>query len=124
MYLFAYMFYAKPQQMGVNNMHAINFTDARKHFAETMKRVTDDAEPVRVMRRDAPDIVMIDAGEYEALIETVYLFSNPRQTGMKKPSISRHGLSAYMAHRQPPNGPASPARCKKRNKRRPEARKR
>ena len=47
-----------------------------------------------------------------------------RQTGMKKPSISRHGLSAYMAHRQPPNGPASPARCKKRNKRRPEARKR
>ncbi|PLM65868.1 prevent-host-death protein, partial [Klebsiella michiganensis] len=36
-------------------MHAINFTDARKHFAETMKRVTDDAEPVRVMRRDAPD---------------------------------------------------------------------
>ncbi len=35
-----------------------------------------------------------------------------RQTGMKKPSISRHGLSAYMAHRQPPNGPASPARCK------------
>lgn len=42
----------------------------------------------------------------------------------EKPSISRHGLSAYMAHRQPPNGPASPARCKKRNKRRPEARKR
>lgn len=71
------MFYAKPQQMGVNNMHTINFTDARKNFAETMKRVTDDAEPVRVMRRDAPDIVMIDAGEYEALIETVYLFSNP-----------------------------------------------
>lgn len=47
-----------------------------------------------------------------------------RQTGMKKPSISRHGLSAYMAHRQPPNGPASPGRCKKRNKRRSEARKR
>lgn len=58
-------------------MHAITFTDARKNFSDTMKRVTDDAEPVRVMRRDAPDIVMIDAGEYEALMETVYLFSNP-----------------------------------------------
>lgn len=58
-------------------MHAINFTDARKHFAETMKRVTDDAEPVRIIRRDAPDIVMIDAEEYEALMETLYLFSNP-----------------------------------------------
>lgn len=60
-----------------NNMLSITFSDARKHFAETMNRVTDDAEPVRVIRRDAPDIIMIDAGEYEALIETVYLFSNP-----------------------------------------------
>ncbi|SER30555.1 antitoxin YefM [Rosenbergiella nectarea] len=58
-------------------MQAITFTDARKNFADTMKRVTDDAEPVRVMRRDAPDIIMIDADEYEALIETIYLFSNP-----------------------------------------------
>lgn len=57
-------------------MLSITFSDARKHFAETMNRVTDDAEPVRVIRRDAPDIIMIDAGEYEALIETVYLFSN------------------------------------------------
>ncbi|ENC1199460.1 type II toxin-antitoxin system Phd/YefM family antitoxin [Escherichia coli] len=58
-------------------MLSITFSDARKHFAETMNRVTDDAEPVRVIRRDAPDIIMIDAGEYEALIETVHLFSNP-----------------------------------------------
>ena len=58
-------------------MQAITFTDARKHFAETMKRITDDAEPIRIMRRDAPDIVMIDAAEYEALMETIYLFSNP-----------------------------------------------
>lgn len=58
-------------------MHSINFTDARKHFADTMNRVTDDAEPVRIIRRDAPDVVIIDAEEYGALIETVYLFSNP-----------------------------------------------
>jgi len=63
--------------MGVNNMHSINFTDARKHFADTMKRVTDDAEPVRILRREAPDVVIVHAEEYEALIETVYLFSNP-----------------------------------------------
>jgi len=42
-----------------------------------MKRVTDDAEPVRILRREAPDVVIVDAEEYEALIETVYLFSNP-----------------------------------------------
>lgn len=58
-------------------MHSITFSDARKHFADTMNRVTNNAEPVRVMRRDAPDIVMVDAGEYEAMLETIYLFSNP-----------------------------------------------
>jgi antitoxin YefM len=63
--------------MEVNNMHSINFTDALKHFADTMKRVNDDAEPVRILRREAPDVVIVDAEEYEALIETVYLFSNP-----------------------------------------------
>jgi antitoxin YefM len=63
--------------MEVNNMHSINFTDALKHFADTMKRVNDDAEPVRILRREAPDVVIVHAEEYEALIETVYLFSNP-----------------------------------------------
>ncbi|MDJ0475193.1 type II toxin-antitoxin system Phd/YefM family antitoxin [Pantoea eucalypti] len=58
-------------------MHSINFTDALKHFADTMKRVNDDAEPVRILRREAPDVVIVHAEEYEALIETVYLFSNP-----------------------------------------------
>ncbi|EFM21604.1 MULTISPECIES: type II toxin-antitoxin system Phd/YefM family antitoxin [unclassified Pantoea] len=50
-------------------MHSINFTDARKHFADTMKRVTDDAEPVRILRREAPDVMMVDAEEYEALTD-------------------------------------------------------
>lgn len=58
-------------------MHTVTFSNARKHFADTMSRVTNNAEPVRIMRRDAPDIVMVDAGEYEAMLETIYLFSNP-----------------------------------------------
>ncbi|QQA60052.1 type II toxin-antitoxin system Phd/YefM family antitoxin [Aeromonas caviae] len=37
-------------------MQSITFSDARKHFAATMNHVTNDAEPVRIMRRDAPDI--------------------------------------------------------------------
>ncbi|EEZ5177832.1 type II toxin-antitoxin system Phd/YefM family antitoxin [Escherichia coli] len=70
-------------------MLSITFSDARKHFAETMNRVTDDAEPVRVIRRDAPDIIMIDTGEYEALIETVYLFSNPANAAHINESIDQ-----------------------------------
>jgi antitoxin YefM len=58
-------------------MHSLTFTDARKHFAETMQQVSDNAEPVRILRRDAPDVVLIDAAEYDAMLETLYLFSNP-----------------------------------------------
>lgn len=58
-------------------MHALTFTEARKRFAETMQQVSDNAEPVRILRRDAPDVVIIDAGEYDAMLETLHLFSNP-----------------------------------------------
>lgn len=77
-------------------MHAINFTDARKHFAETMKRVTDDAEPVRIIRRDAPDIVMVDAREYEAIMETLYLFSNPANAAHINESIEQAGRGEFV----------------------------
>lgn len=58
-------------------MHAVTFTDARQHFADTLRKVSEDAEPVRVLRRGAPDVILIDADEYAAMIETIYLFSNP-----------------------------------------------
>ncbi|GAJ65743.1 prevent-host-death family protein [Edwardsiella piscicida] len=70
-------------------MHTVTFSDARKHFADTMNRVTNNAEPVRVMRRDAPDIVMVDAGEYEAMLETIYLFSNPANAAHLNESLAQ-----------------------------------
>ncbi|ANT70213.1 type II toxin-antitoxin system Phd/YefM family antitoxin [Aeromonas hydrophila] len=70
-------------------MHTVTFSDARKHFADTMSRVTNNAEPVRVMRRDAPDIVMVDAAEYEAMLETIYLFSNPANAAHLNESLEQ-----------------------------------
>ena len=70
-------------------MHTVTFSDARKHFAATMCRVTNNAEPVRVMRRDAPDIVMVDAGEYEAMLETLYLFSTPANAAHLNESLAQ-----------------------------------
>ncbi|NIH15996.1 type II toxin-antitoxin system Phd/YefM family antitoxin [Serratia symbiotica] len=58
-------------------MHALTFADARKHFAEIMQRISDNAELVRILRRDAPDVVIIGAHEYDAMVETLHLFSNP-----------------------------------------------
>ena len=70
-------------------MHTVTFSDARKHFADTMSRVTNNAEPVRVMRRDAPDIVMVDAGEYEDMLETLYLFSTPANAAHLNESLAQ-----------------------------------
>ena len=70
-------------------MHTVTFSDARKHFADTMSRVTNNAEPVRVMRRDAPDIVMVDAGEYVAMLETLYLFSTPANAAHLNESLAQ-----------------------------------
>ena len=70
-------------------MHTVTFSDARKHFADTMSRVTNNAEPVRIMRRDAPDIVMVDAGEYEAMLETIYLFNNPANAAHLNASLAQ-----------------------------------
>lgn len=68
-------------------MQTLTFTEARKHFADTMQRVSDNAEPVRILRRDAPDVVMIDAEEYDAMIETLYLFSTPANAGHLNASL-------------------------------------
>ena len=70
-------------------MHTITFSDARKYFADTMNRVTNNAEPVRVMRSNAPDIVMIDASEFEAMLETIYLFSNPTNAAHLNESLAQ-----------------------------------
>ena len=70
-------------------MYTLTFSDARKHFADTMSRVTNNAEPVCVMRRDAPDIVMVDAGEYEAMLETLYLFSTPANAAHLNESLAQ-----------------------------------
>ncbi len=70
-------------------MYTLTFSDARKHFADTMSRVTNNAEPVRVMRRDAPDVIIVDAGEYEAMLETIYLFGNPANAAHLNESLAQ-----------------------------------
>jgi antitoxin YefM len=65
------------KQKQEENMQARTFTEARRHVAETMQQVSDNVEPVRILRRDAPDVVIIDASEYDAIIETLHLLSNP-----------------------------------------------
>ena len=42
-----------------------------------MDKAVDDKVPVYITRQDGKRVAMIDADDYESLVETVHLFSSP-----------------------------------------------
>ena len=53
------------------------YTQARANLAALMDKAVDDKVPVYITRRNGKRVAMIDADEYESLIETAYLLSSP-----------------------------------------------
>lgn len=53
------------------------YTQARANLAALMDKAVDDKVPVYITRKNGKRVAMIDAGEYESLIETAYLLSSP-----------------------------------------------
>ena len=68
-------------------MQAISYTSARKHLAQTMKKVCDNHDPVIITRRSKEAVVMLSLEDYEALNETAYLLRNPRNAKRLRDSI-------------------------------------
>ncbi len=54
------------------------YSQAREKLASLMDRVTDDLEVVIITRRGGKRVAMIDAAEYEGLLETSHLLRSPR----------------------------------------------
>ena len=53
------------------------YTQARANLAALMDKAVDDKVPVYITRKNGKRVAMIDADEYESLIETAYLLSSP-----------------------------------------------
>lgn len=68
-------------------MQAISYTSARSHFAKMMKQVCQDHVPIIVTRQKAESVIMMSLGDYESLIETVYLLRNPKNAARLIKSI-------------------------------------
>ena len=49
------------------------YTDARQRFAELLRRVEEDREPVIIKRRGHEDVALVCAKELESLQETAHL---------------------------------------------------
>lgn len=58
-------------------MRIINFSDARNSLKTVMDQVVEDADVTVIVRRDAPDAVVMSFDHYSSLIETVHLLSSP-----------------------------------------------
>lgn len=54
------------------------YSQAREKLASLMNRVTDDLEVVIITRRGGKRVALIDAAEYEGLLETSHLLRSPR----------------------------------------------
>jgi antitoxin YefM len=61
-------------------MENVTYTYARQHLSSLLDTVTNDAEVVYIKRQNGKRIAMIDANEYESLLETAHIFSTKENT--------------------------------------------
>ena len=59
-------------------MNAINYSTARKELAKTMERTCADHMPTIITKSGKCAVVMISLEDYQAMEETAYLTSSPR----------------------------------------------
>lgn len=58
-------------------MNALTYTHTRQHFAEVMRQVNDNHEPVVVTSQRGAPVVIMSLADYQSLEETAYLLRNP-----------------------------------------------
>ena len=59
-------------------MDAITYTEARRHFSETIERVCENHEPIIVTKRRDTAVVIMSLAAYEALQAAASLLRSPR----------------------------------------------
>ena len=57
-------------------MRTVNFSDARSNLKAVLDSVASDHTVTLIKRRDAEDAVVMSLSDYNALRETLYLFSS------------------------------------------------
>ena len=70
-------------------MRTLSSTDFRKNLSETMDQVNDDHTPVIVTRAGGKPVVLMSLEDYNAMDETAYLLSSPKNAERLSASIER-----------------------------------
>lgn len=58
-------------------MNALTYTYTRQHFAEVMRQVNENHEPVVVTSQRGAPVVIMSLDDYQSLEETAYLLRSP-----------------------------------------------
>ena len=68
-------------------MRTISYTSARANLTKTMQKVCEDHVPYVITRSNAEPVVMISLADFEAIQETNYLMSSPKNAVRLNQSI-------------------------------------
>ena len=59
-------------------MEVITYTQARRNFSVTMKKVCVDHVPVVITSQNSAPVVMMSLADFNAIEETLYLMRSPK----------------------------------------------
>lgn len=71
-------------------MRVVNFSEARNSLVNVIDQVIDDADYTVIVRRDAPDAVVMSPDTFNSLMETVHLLKSPANAAHLARSIEQY----------------------------------
>jgi antitoxin YefM len=71
-------------------MRVINFSEARNNLKKVIDQVVRDADYTVIVRRDAPDAVLMSLDTFNSLMETVHLLKSPANAAHLARSIEQY----------------------------------
>lgn len=82
----------------MKTMQTESFTNSRANLKALMDRVVANRAPIKISRQRAEDVVMVSESEWEAIEETLYLLSSPRNA--ERLLVAVRGLEANEGEEQ------------------------
>ncbi len=76
-------------------MEQITVNEMRTHFTTVFDRINQNHEVISVMRNENQSVVLLDAEDYNSLMETLYLLQNPANAERLRKGIEQHRQGEY-----------------------------
>ena len=79
-------------------MRVVDFSEARNSLKNVIDQVIDDADYTIIVRRDAPDAVVMSLDTFNSLMETVHLLKSPANAAHLARSIEQYRQGRVTQH--------------------------